>query len=275
MILHIQQLLLLQVIYHLKTGNESIAASLLNGSFKLNQSLKNRPEPEYQSIYFSTLTKQALLLRRFNSPPQDWKLLFVPYDAYSAHLISEAYFSDWFSLIPSLVVKDCLTNTGVHSDTSVRLEMHLKKPIVRYKVSDILHKKNQLISQLRRTPRCSMGSENPDLKNKYHVARWNSFGRDLEAGLGSHIARESWWFLDREMVQFELNRNIMLAREARDSSPDLLWPVHLGGIESTVCPNGVWSYSATTDRKKMHLQLRGKPEQTPLAVPVDYSEVAQ
>jgi hypothetical protein len=102
------------------------------------------------------------------------------------------------------------------------------------------------------------------------IPKWNFLAKLAVPNISSSLGRGY-----RLQLDLELTQKVLLLREARDKNGGT-WPEAMPGIESSICPNGAWSYTRTSDR--VTLAYNRTPRFTDikpsaLVLPLRYEEV--
>ena len=259
----LQGLILLDVLDKSRQGQSIAALQALEVSWKLNQSLRRRPDLVSQMIATSILHLQAGVIRKMKDVPVEWQ------QRLDVRIWQESFLEamELDAVVLSRYVRD--TDYPMNSPRSFNplINSPLGKPLWRLAGVEILELSGEIFSLIRNSNFCTSSPEAVLERMKAAHSSWN---------LGTHYGCTNYlraWRMSVEgLIHAELTRKILQVKAARDSVTDkdrLLAP-----MESFLCPPAKWVHEIGPNGT-IQIECRNLPgwlrKEYPTSVPLKYS----
>ena len=261
----LQGLIGLDILEKTRKGEAAAAQAALEASWKINQSLRERPEFLSQMIAMSVLDLQTGALRKMKQVPDTWQERIGP-TAWQE--------SFWGAMeLDAVVISRDMTDT-VTPVRSARwfdllINSPLGRPLRRLAGTEMLEVSHETLSLIRNSSFCDLS---PQVAADRLEASRSNWSMGTQFGYTSYL--RGWSRMMEAMTRLELTAKILQAKEARDSASTPRRPNQLAEMKSLVCPEAQWVREVAPDGT-INLQCRNLPEwlrkQYPQSVPLIYS----
>jgi len=234
-------------------------------SWKINQSLRRRPELASQMIATSILHLQAGVIRKMKDVPVEW------WQRLDVKVWQESFLRamELDAVVLSRYVRD--TDYPMNSPRSFNplINSPLGKPLWRLAGIEILELSGEIFSLIRKNNFCTSSPDAVLERMKAAHSSWN---------LGTHYGYTNYlraWRMSAEgLIQAELTRKILQVKAARDSAMDKDQPRQLAPMESFLCPQAEWVHEVAPNGT-IQIECRNLPDwlkkEYPTSVPLKYS----
>lgn len=231
---NLQRLLLADALYRASAGDHPGALTTLDGSWRLNSSLRETPILMAQLIALGIARQQLGALRRIEGVPRSWRDRIHEHD-YRAAVFKALQLEgwDWFHALDpkSVEESDTIRPSLLHSIT---------RPYVSLCVTGVGDEWRRRLVQLSEVGSyCDRDLAAAAIDLELKPPAWNLLGRITFGSLDDVPRRVARYELDLEMTAKLLD--LQRAREELGGR----WPESLPGIEhSRICPDDSWLYEA-------------------------------
>jgi hypothetical protein len=258
-------LIWLDILDKSRQGQSAAALQALEMSWKINQSLRRRPELISQMIATSILHLQAGIIRKMKDVPLEWG------QRLDVTVWQESFLRamELDAVVLSRYVGD--TDYPLNSPQSFNplINSPLGKPLWRLAGIEILELSGEIFSLIRKNNFCTSSPDAVLERMKAAHSSWN---------LGTHYGYTNYlraWRMSAEgLIQAELTRKILQVKATRDSAMDKDWPQRLAPMESSICPDSTWVHEVAPNGM-IQIECRNLPEwlrqEYPTSVPLKYS----
>jgi len=261
----LQGLIALDILETTRKGETAAAQAALEASWKINQSLRERPELLSQMIALAVLDLQAGVLRKLESVPDTWQKR-IALAAWQA--------SFWRAMeLDAVAISRDMTDTvtPVRSGRWVDLLINnpLGRPLRRLAGIEMLEVSHEVLSLIRNSSFCALS---PQIAADRLEASRSNWTMGTQFGYTSYL--RAWSRLMETMTHLELTAKILQVKQARSFARTPDWPKQLEEMKSRLCPEAKWVHEITPDGS-IKVQCLNLPEwlrkQYPQAVPLIYS----
>jgi hypothetical protein len=261
----LQGLITLDILEKTRKGETESVLRAFESSWKINQSLRDRPELLSQMIAISILNLQAGVMRKMKDVPVEWQ------ERLDVKVWQESFLRamELDAVATSRYVAN--TNHPLHSPGwfNPLINSPLGKPLRHLAGIEILELSGGILSLIKRSNFCEQSPDTVLQQVDGSLSSWN---------LGTHYGYTNYlraWRLSAEgLVSAELTRKILQVKAARDSARDREWPQHLAPMESSLCPEAEWVHEVAPDGT-IQIQSRNLPgwlkKDYPSSTPLKYS----
>jgi len=261
----LQGLISLDVLDKSRQGQSKAALQALEASWKINQSLRGRPELVSQMIATSIFHLQAGVIRKMKNVPVEW------WQRLDVKVWQESFLRamQLDAVVLSRYVRD--TDYPMNSPRSFNplINSPLGKPLWRLAGIEILELSGEIFSLIRNNKFCTSSPDAVLERMKAAHSSWN---------LGTHYGYTNYlraWRMSTEgLIHAELTRKILQVKAARDSARDKDWPRQLALMESSLCPGAKWVHEVAPNGT-IQIECRNLPDwlekEYPTSVPLKYS----
>ena len=258
-------LISLDILDKSRQGQSAAALQALEVSWKINQSLRRRPELASQMIATSILHLQAGVIRKMKDVPVEW------WQRLDVKVWQESFLRamELDAVVLSRYVRD--TDYPINSPRSFNplINSPLGKPLWRLAGIEILELSGEIFSLIRKNNFCTSSPDAVLERVKTAHSSWN---------LGTHYGYTNYlraWRMSAEgLIQAELTRKILQVKAARDSAMDKDQPRQLAPMESFLCPQAEWVHEVAPNGT-IQIECRNLPDwlkkEYPTSVPLKYS----
>ena len=259
----LQGLIALDILDRTQKRQNLLAVQALEASWKVSQSLFERPELISQMIATSILNLQLGLLRKMENVPVEYQGLLAV-KAWQASFLRTMEFD---ALVMSHYVAD-------PSNLGVPRWFHpfygpLGKPVRRLAKLEILEVAQETLSAVRTSDFCRGSPDREFERLENSRSSWNLGTR---FGITNYL--RAWKTSMQTLAQMELTRKVLQVKEARHYARDSKWPDRLGEMESALCPEARWVHEVAPNGT-IQIQCRNLPEwlktEFPQSTPLKYS----
>lgn len=229
-LLNLQKLLILDVLEKNRLGQDQAGIDSLEASWKLNQTLWDRPDLISQVIAILVAKLQAGALRKIDGLPAQWQQRAIARDYQNSMLKSlemESWLNYGLANNPQMGFGDKLTP--------------LEGLYIRLSAIDISQKMRKKFAKLEFENICSFDSEAFDAEMADSIAWWNQLGQIAMPSLSGQWRKAGKMMLDWELTQKVLQAKTLAAEQGT-------WPETLPDLDSKVCPGERWIYQINGDR---------------------------
>jgi len=258
-------LIALDILDKTRQGRSASALQALEASWKINQSLRRRPELISQMGATSILHLQAGVMRKMKDVPVEW------WQRLDVKAWQESFLRAME--LDALVTSRHVTGTD-HPMNSPRwfnllVSSPLGKPLRHLTGIEILELSGEIFSLIKRSNFCTLS---PDAVLKQVEGSRSSWNLGTHYGYTNYL--RAWRMSTEGLAGAELTRKILQVKAARDSARDRDWPQHLASMESSLCPEAEWVHEVAPDGT-IQIQSRNLPEwlkkDYPTSTPLKYS----
>ena len=261
----LQGLIALDILEKTRKGETASAQVALEASWKISQSLRERPEFLSQMVALSVLDLQTGALRKMEHVPDIWQKRIG---------LAAWQESFWRAMeLDAMVNSRDMSHVGapVRSPRGFDLLINspFGKPLRRLVGIEILEASHEALSVIRTRNFCVLSPQSAVEQLGESRSTW-SLG--TQYGYTNYL--RAWSALMEAMTRVELTAKILQAKEARSSATARDWPKQLEAMKSVLCPEAKWVHEITPDGS-IKLQCLNLPEwlrkEFPQSVPLIYS----
>jgi hypothetical protein len=261
----LQGLIAFDILERTRKGETAAAQAALEVSWKINQSVRERPELISQMMALSVLDLQTGALRKMQQVPDTWQKRIGP--------------TEWQESFWRALKFDAMVNSRDMTDVSgpvsgprgfdLLINSPFGKPLRRLVGIEILEASHEALSVIRTSNFCGLSPQSAVEQLEGWRSPW-SLG--TQYGYTNYLRAWSAWM--EAMTRVELTAKILQAKEARNSVTTRDWPNQLTETKSLICPEAKWVHEIAPDGT-INLQCLDLPEwlrkKYPQAVPLTYS----
>ena len=258
-------LIALDILEKTRKGETASAQAALEASWKINQSLRERPEFLSQMVALSILDLQMGALRKMAHVPDIWQ--------------KRIGLATWQESFLRAMELDALVNSRDMTDTDapvrstrwfdLLVKSPFGRPVRRLVGIEILEVSHEALLLTRKSSFCALSPQVAVDRLEASCSNWNM---GTQYGYTNYL--RAWSSLMEAMTRLELTAKILQAKEARSSATTPDWPKQLEEMKSLLCPEAKWVHEITPDGS-IKLQCLNLPEwlrkQFPQSVPLIYS----
>lgn len=251
-LMQLQKILLAAALVRDWRGDHRGGERLLVASWKLNESLRKRPEWIAQFIAVEVLRMQDIVIRKMAVDPVVWRKRLTEHD-YRASLATAHQAETYMTMRavktniyadPAYIAQMRVLNVGPRGGSPgfgerPRWRVLLTTPIRWFDLPALMEGSRQMILAGQKAPI----DERADLREAYDrgFSKWSYIPE-------AELPRQdlSSWFtrLDRALAETELTEKVLIARGARAGNGGR-WPRSIAGFESSQIKNGRWIYETS------------------------------
>ena len=261
----LQGLIALDILERTRKGETAAAQAAFEVSWKINQSLRERPELLSQMIALSVLELQMGALRKMKHVPDMWQKRI----ALAAWQESFWRAMELDAVVLSRDMTDTVTPVRSARWFDLLINSPLGRPLRRLAGTEMLEVSHEALFLIRNNSFCALS---PQLAADRLEASRSSWSMGTQFAYTSYL--RAWSRMMEAMTRLELTAKILQAKEARNSSTTPGWPNQLAEMKSLVCPEAQWVHEITSDGR-IKLQCLNLPEwlrkEFPQSVPLTYS----
>ena len=242
----LQRLLLVHALERQRLGRPGEALEALEGAWRLNQSICERPEAISQRISMAVSRMQAAALRKLGRAPAEWTARLGQLD-YRAAWMDAMRAEAWKSLSPA---RADFANLPIVRDEEPEEPGPLAQVVASWPlrpywclcVADWSDRFRQALLEAGSAPDLCM------LDLEALVARWNEAvpGWNFYGKVKGMDSLKTFRRAGRIQLELELTRKVLEAKAARDANGGV-WPAAIPGIETSANPGGHWIYDLSRD----------------------------
>jgi len=261
----LQGLIAFDILEKTRTGENESALRALESSWKINQSLRDRPELLSQLIAVSVLRLQAEAMRKMKGVPvewwrrldvQAWQESFLRAMELDA-VVTSKYVTDSNHPLPSPAWFKSVVNSP------------LGKPLRHLAGIESLELSGEIFSLIKRSNLCSLSPDTMLKEEEGSRSRWN-----LATHYGYTNYLRARWLSTETLADAELSRKVLQVKAARDSAKNRDWALQLAPMKSSLCPEAEWIHEVAPNGT-IQIQCRNLPEwlkkEHPSSTPLKYS----
>jgi len=246
-------------------GETAAAQVALEASWKINQSLRERPEFLSQMVALSVLDLQTGALRKMEHVPDIWQKRIG---------LAAWQESFWRAMeLDAMVNSRDMTDTDAPVRSTSWFDLLVKSPFgrpVRCLVGiEIVEASHEALAAIRTNNFCVLS---PHSAVEQLAGSRSTWSLGTQYGYTNYLRAWSAWM--EAMTRVELTAKILQAKEARNSVATRDWPEQLKEMNSLLCPEAKWVHEITPDGS-IKLQCLNLPEWLrkgfPQSVPLTYS----
>jgi hypothetical protein len=259
----LQGLIALDILDRTRKRQNLLAVQALEASWRVSQSLRERPELISHMVATSMLKLQMEVMRKMESVPGEWQARLAVKTWQESFLRT----MEFDALVMSQYVAD-------PSNLGVPRWFHpfygpLGKPVRRLAKLEILEVAQETLSAVRTSDFCRGGPDREFERLENSRSSWNLGTR---FGITNYL--RAWKTSVQTLAQMELTRKVLQVKEARRYARDSKWPDRLGEMESVLCPEARWVHEVAPSGT-IQIQCRNLPEwlkaEFPQSMPLKYS----
>lgn len=232
-LLNLQKLLILDVLEKNRQGQNPGRLASLEASWKLNQTLWERPDIISQLIAILVARLQAGALRKMDGLPDQWQERAIARD-YQKSLLNGLELESWLNYG---LVKELQMAPEEGAEKLAPLEVLY----IRLSGIDTSQNMRRGFAKLEFENICSFDVEAFEGQMVDSIAWWNQLGQIAMPSWGSQWRKAGKMMLDWELTQKIIQVKALAAEQGT-------WPETLPDLESKVCPGQRWIYQVTGDR---------------------------
>ena len=261
----LQGLIALDILESTRKRETAAAQAALEASWKINQSLRERPEFLSQMVALSVLDLQTGALRKMQHVPATWQKRIGP---------SEWQESFWRAMrldatVNSRDISDAAAPVRSPRGLDLLINSPFGKPLRRLVGIEILEANHEALSAIRTSNFCVLSPQSAVEQLERSRSPW-SLG--TQYGYTNYLRAWSAWM--EVMARVELTAKILQAKEARSAATAPGWSNQLVKMKSVLCPEAEWVHEVAPDGS-INLQCRNLPawlrKEYPQSVPLIYS----
>jgi hypothetical protein len=255
----------LDILNKTRQGQSASALQALEASWRINQSLRRRPELVSHMSATSILHLQAGVIRKMKNVPVEW------WQRLDVKVWQESFLRamELDAVVLSRYVRD--TDYPLNSPRSFNplVNSPLGKPLWRLAGIEILELSGEIFSLIKKSNSCT---SSPDAVLKQVEAAHSSWNLGTHYGYTNYL--RAWRMSTEGLIHAELTRKILQVKAARDLAMDKDWPRQLAPMESFLCPQAEWVHEVAPNGT-IQIKCRNLPEwlkkEYPTSVPLKYS----
>ena len=261
----LQGLIALDILDRTRKRQNLLAAQALEASWKVTQSLFDRPELISQMMASSILNLQLGLLRKMENVSVEWQALL----AVKAWQGSFLRAMELDALVLSRYVVD-------PTDMMAGRWFHpfygpLGKPVRRLAEVEILEVAQEALSTVKTSGFCRGNSDRELEQRDNLLSNWNL---GTYFGVRNRYYFRAWTTSTQALLEMELTRKVLEVKEARHSGRNTNWIQQLVPTESALCPEAKWVHEVAPNGT-IQIECRNLPEwlkkEHPTSTPLKYS----
>jgi len=261
----LQGLIALDILDRTRKRQNLLAVQALEASWKVSQSLFERPELISQMIATSILTLQLGLLRKMENVPVGWQGLLAV-KAWQASFLRtmelDALVLSRYAADPT----DMIAGRWFHPFYGP-----LGKPVRRLAEIETLEVAQETLSAVKTSGFCSGDSDRELEQRDKLLSRW-SLGTHF--GISNRYYIRAWTSSMQALAEMELTRKVLQVKDARHSERNMSWTQQLVPLESALCPEAMWVQEVAPNGT-IQIECRNLPDwlekEYPTSVPLKYS----
>lgn len=254
-LINFHKIFLLDALEKSRLGKNKEALDMLEVSWKLNQSVRERPEFIAQLIAIMIDRQQVGVLRKIPGLPTHWQERL-------RHIITQGYRqSFWISLEAEVWMNsEGIKRYGLFfpsldgTDSQLVWSKVLKpltQPYDRFSAIDYAQKTRTAIAKLSKQDFCSLDPNSTNQQLQTSFAGWNYLAPIAASSLLNQRRK-----VDKLVIDIELTQKILQVKEIASKTGSV--PKQISGIESSTCGNSKWSYKISPDGT-MSISLLNQP----------------
>jgi len=261
----LQGLIALDILEGTRKGETAAAQVALEASWKINQSLRERPEFLSQMVALSVLDLQTGALRKMEHVPDIWQKRIG---------LAAWQESFWRAMeLDAMVNSRDMTDTDAPVRSTSWFDLLVKspfgRPVRRLVGIEIVEASHEALAAIRTNNFCVLS---PHSAVEQLAGSRSTWSLGTQYGYTNYL--RAWSALLEAMTRVELTTKILQAKEARNSVATRDWPEQLKEMNSLLCPEAKWVHEITPDGS-IKLQCLNLPEWLrkgfPQSVPLTYS----
>jgi hypothetical protein len=259
-------LIALDILERTRKGETAAAQAALETSWKINQSLRERPEFLSQMVALSVLDLQTGVLRKMERVPDTWQKRI----ALAAWQESFWRAMELDAVAISREMTDTVTPVRSARWFDLLINSPLGRPLRRLAGVEMLEVSDEALSLIRNSSFCALSPQVAADRLEASHSNWS---------LGTQFAYTSylraWSRMMEAMTHLELTARVLEAKAARTSTTTSDWPKQLPEMKSSLlCAEAKWVHEIAPDGT-IKLQCLNFPEWLnkvyPQSVPLEYS----
>jgi hypothetical protein len=237
----------------------------LEVSWKINQSLRERPEFLSQMVALSVLDLQTGALRKMEHVPDIWQKRIG---------LAAWQESFWRAMeLDAMVNSRDMTDTDAPVRSTSWFDLLVKspfgRPVRRLVGIEIVEASHEALAAIRTN---NFRVLSPHSAVEQLAGSRSTWSLGTQYGYANYL--RAWSALLEAMTRVELTTKILQAKEARNSVATRDWPEQLKEMNSLLCPEAKWVHDITPEGS-IKLQCLNLPEWlrkgSPQSVPLTYS----
>lgn len=247
-LMQLQKILLAAALVRDWRGDHRGGERLLVASWKLNESLRKRPDWFAQFIAVEVLRMQGVVIRKMEVDPVVWRKRLAEHDyraslaaAHQAgtYMMMRMVKTNFYADPDYIALKRVLGGGMPEFVYRPRWRVLLTTPIRWFDLPALIEGSRQQILAAQNAPI----DERADLREAYDrgFSKWSYIS---EPDLPPQDLSSAFTRLDRALAEAELTDKILIARAARAANGGR-WPRSIAGFESSQVKNGHWIYEAS------------------------------
>ncbi|NEO32559.1 MAG: hypothetical protein F6K36_19430 [Symploca sp. SIO3C6] len=257
-LVHLQRLLLLDILEKNRRGQTQAASEMLELSWKLNKSLHNQPRFIAHIVTLIVLKKQIDVIRKLDSLPPKWQQRLLEHN-YGQSLLTTLELELIFQLrftqnLDSYSFRQLKEDwLYVEADSEKMLLWWLiflgpiAKPYYRLAAVDTFQVAKQALAKKQTPNICSSDWAVIDDT----LSWWNILDFDQLDVINNSLKG------DYAMLELELTQKILQIKEL--AAKEGKWPQSVPNLESSICPGEKWIYQVSSDNT-MSISFSDQPQ---------------
>ena len=237
-LISIQKLLLLEIVAKNQQNQTSEISEILAASWKLNQTIQNRPDLLSQLLSNIVAQYQAGALRQVDNLPFEWQQRLLEND-YQKSMVRALEFESW-AMYKSTQNLDINELKEVSDDPFATISSPFEKQFLNLSSIDTIQQMKPILAQLEQENLCFLNKDELEQKLQNSWSWWNVLGA---------IATPNWTNIWRRagdrMIDLELTQKVLQAKTLATQQGS--FPLTLPNLESQTCPGATWIYQANSD----------------------------
>ncbi|HEY9650692.1 MAG TPA: hypothetical protein V6C95_08520 [Coleofasciculaceae cyanobacterium] len=237
---NLQKILALDILEKNRQGKTSEALATLDVSWKINKSLRNRPELIAQLVALIVSNQQLAVIRRLDNLQIQWQQRLLEHDYRES--ILKALQGEVFATTAIIRELDLFSTEEMGLSRGLLLLLRFTSPInrpyLRFSAIDTYQAQSRSYSQLPQQNFCSLSLDQS--KPEADPAWWNPIGQIATLSLPNLWLRAGRRMLDSELTQKILQVKALAVKLGR-------WPQSVPNLESSICPGEKWLYQVLSD----------------------------
>ncbi|MDQ6799508.1 MAG: hypothetical protein M3041_01585 [Acidobacteriota bacterium] len=248
-LIQLHKFLLAAALVRDRRGDHAGGEELLLASWKLNQSLRERPEFVAHVVATSIFRMQILAMRHMSVDPNSWRKRLLEHD-YRASLVTASQ-SDTYRTTRAIKTNIYADARFIDEERAISAQMGwtlgarprwkilLTTPIRWLDLPALMESSRQLLVAGQKRPI----DETADLAVAYQrgLSQWFYVP---DPDVASSDISGTFKRLDRLLNEAELTEKVLIARAAREANGGR-WPKSIPGFETSQITNGHWIYEAS------------------------------
>jgi hypothetical protein len=233
----LQGVIALDILEKTSSGQNKPALEALEASWKIDQSLRERPELISQLIGLTILNRQAGVLRKMKAVPVEWQSRLLEQDLQGPFLQALQ--------LDVLVISKFLSSTDQRFSgfgwADAVINSPLGKPFRRLMSTQMLEVTRDIISELKPDGFCSFNPDSFLRRIEGSLSDWNA----AKSVAGSYC--NAWKDATRSLLNIDLTQKILVVKQVREAFKKGDRQRQAPEMESLLCPGVKWAQRSSTD----------------------------